>query len=50
LSGDVLVKVGSGDAIIDDIGSLNVERVGSATFARRTRAATSRSATSAPVT
>jgi DUF4097 and DUF4098 domain-containing protein YvlB len=27
--GDVLVKVGSGDAIIDDIGSLNVERVGS---------------------
>jgi len=27
--GDVLVKVGSGDAIIDDIGGLNVERVGS---------------------
>jgi len=27
--GDVVVKVGSGDAIIDDIGSLNVERVGS---------------------
>ena len=27
--GDVLVKVGSGDAIIDDTGSLTVERVGS---------------------
>jgi len=29
VTGDVLVKVGSGDALIDDIGSLNVERVGS---------------------
>lgn len=29
VAGDVLVKVGSGDAIIDDIGSLTVERVGS---------------------
>ena len=29
VAGDVAVKVGSGDAIIDDIGSLDVERVGS---------------------
>jgi len=29
VTGDVLVKVGSGDAIIDDIGGLDVERVGS---------------------